>query len=239
MTAQPHAQLKCGLQLWEAVPLQQCKQQPLLASAAARQLLRAVCCNRMQAALFGISVAVGLTPEMLPMVVNANLARGAGEGREVSAGCSATQRQLAASDAPPLLPALRTAVAMAQQRTIVKRLDAVQNLGAMDICCTDKTGTLTRDEVQLLRWCLRACRGCLRRLHRSTGCGSNCRCRCRLAAQVVLTRWLDWRGRACEDALRFGFLNSYFQTGLPNLLDAAILQSGEAACRHSRKAYLR
>jgi Mg2+-importing ATPase len=49
----------------------------------------------------------------------------------------------------------------------------------------------------------------------------------RLAAQVVLTRWLDWRGRECEDALRFGFLNSYFQAGLPNLLDAAILQSGE------------
>ncbi|KAL4428800.1 hypothetical protein ABPG77_005238 [Micractinium sp. CCAP 211/92] len=78
-----------------------------------------------QAALFGISVAVGLTPEMLPMVVNANLARGA--------------------------------VAMAKQRTIVKRLDAVQNLGAMDILCTDKTGTLTQDQVVLTRWL--DCRG--------------------------------------------------------------------------------
>ncbi|PSC67133.1 magnesium-translocating P-type ATPase, partial [Micractinium conductrix] len=81
------------------------------------------------------------------------------------------------------------------QRTIVKRLDAVQNLGAMDILCADKTGTLTRDE-------------------------------------VVLTRWLDWRGEENAGALRWASLNARFQTGNRNLLDAAILQSGEGGgCR--------
>jgi Mg2+-importing ATPase len=64
-----------------------------------------------------LAVAVGLTPEMLPMVVTANLARGA--------------------------------VAMARRKVIVKRLNAIQNLGAMDVLCTDKTGTLTQDRVIL------------------------------------------------------------------------------------------
>ena len=69
--------------------------------------------------LFSISVAVGLTPEMLPMIVNANLARGA--------------------------------IAMAKKKTIVKQLTAIQNFGAMDVLCTDKTGTLTQDKVVLIR----------------------------------------------------------------------------------------
>src|ERR1700682_1988103 len=68
-----------------------------------------------EAFLFAIAVAVGLTPEMLPMVVTANLAKGA--------------------------------VTMAKQKVIVKRLNAIQNLGAMDVLCTDKTGTLTEDRV--------------------------------------------------------------------------------------------
>jgi Mg2+-importing ATPase len=72
-----------------------------------------------EAFLFSIAVAVGLTPEMLPMVVTANLARGA--------------------------------VAMAREKVIVKRLNAIQNLGAMDVLCTDKTGTLTQDQVILER----------------------------------------------------------------------------------------
>lgn len=67
--------------------------------------------------LFAISIAVGLTPEMLPMIVSANLARGA--------------------------------VAMSRHKVIVKRLNAIQNLGAMDVLCTDKTGTLTQDKVIL------------------------------------------------------------------------------------------
>ena len=71
----------------------------------------------MQAFLFAISVAVGLTPEMLPMIVSANLARGA--------------------------------VAMSKEKVIVKQLGAIQNFGAMDVLCTDKTGTLTQDKVVL------------------------------------------------------------------------------------------
>ncbi|MEU3063099.1 magnesium-translocating P-type ATPase [Streptomyces subrutilus] len=73
-----------------------------------------------EALLFGIAVAVGLTPEMLPMVVSANLARGA--------------------------------VAMSRRKVVVKRLNAIQNLGAMDVLCTDKTGTLTEDRIVLDRY---------------------------------------------------------------------------------------
>ncbi|KYR00056.1 transmembrane protein [Tieghemostelium lacteum] len=68
-------------------------------------------------AMFGLSVAVGLTPEMLPMILNANLAKGASD--------------------------------MSKKKTIVKQLHSIQNMGAMDILCSDKTGTLTEDEVQL------------------------------------------------------------------------------------------
>lgn len=71
----------------------------------------------MQASLFAISVAVGLTPEMLPMIVTASLAKGA--------------------------------MAMSRQQVIIKNLNAIQNLGSMDILCTDKTGTLTQDKVVL------------------------------------------------------------------------------------------
>ncbi|WP_061707778.1 magnesium-translocating P-type ATPase [Pseudenterobacter timonensis] len=70
-----------------------------------------------EAALFALSVAVGLTPEMLPMIVTSTLARGA--------------------------------VKLSRQKVIVKHLDAIQNFGAMDILCTDKTGTLTQDKIVL------------------------------------------------------------------------------------------
>jgi P-type Mg2+ transporter len=73
----------------------------------------------LESLLFAVSVAVGLTPEMLPMVVTANLAKGA--------------------------------VMMARRKSIVKRLNAIQNFGAMDILCTDKTGTLTQNRVILER----------------------------------------------------------------------------------------
>lgn len=75
--------------------------------------------NWLQALLFAIAVAVGLVPEMLPMIVNANLARGAYE--------------------------------MSRKKTIVKRMESIMNFGAMDILCTDKTGTLTQDKVVLLK----------------------------------------------------------------------------------------
>ncbi|MBB6622922.1 magnesium-translocating P-type ATPase [Clostridium gasigenes] len=114
--------------------------------------------NWANAFLFGISIAVGLTPEMLPMIVTTNLAKGA--------------------------------VAMAKCKTIVKNLNSIQNLGAMDILCTDKTGTLTEDK-------------------------------------IVLERHLDIHGNEDIKVLKQGYLVSYFQTGLNNLLDVAILEHGE------------
>lgn len=108
----------------------------------------------MQALLFAISVAVGLTPEMLPMIVTTSLAKGA--------------------------------MTMSRHKVIIKNLNAIQNLGAMDILCTDKTGTLTRD-------------------------------------QVVLECHLNVDGETDDRVLRHAFLNSYFQTGLKNLIDKAII----------------
>ena len=113
-----------------------------------------------QAFLFAIAVAVGLTPEMLPMVVTANLARGA--------------------------------VAMSRHKVIVKRLNAIQNLGAMDVLCTDKTGTLTQDK-------------------------------------VVLEKHLNLTGTSDLRVLELAYLNSYYQTGLKNLLDRAVLEHVELA----------
>ena len=73
-----------------------------------------------EAFLFGIAVAVGMTPEMLPMIVSANLAKGS--------------------------------IKLAEKKCVVKNINAIQNLGAMDVLCTDKTGTLTRDKIVLERY---------------------------------------------------------------------------------------
>lgn len=122
----------------------------------------------MQATLFAISIAVGLTPEMLPMIVTTSLARGA--------------------------------VAMSRKKVIIKNLNAIQNLGSIDILCTDKTGTLTQDK-------------------------------------VVLEYHLDIQGNEDERVLRHAFLNSYFQTGLKNLIDIAVIakqkEMGEEALMSS------
>lgn len=110
----------------------------------------------LQAFIFAISVAVGLTPEMLPMIVSANLSKGA--------------------------------LKMSHKKTIVKDLNAIQNFGAMNILCTDKTGTLTQDH-------------------------------------IILERHINADGT--EDTnnriLRHAYFNSFFQTGLKNLMDCAIL----------------
>jgi len=111
--------------------------------------------NWSNAFFFGLAVAVGLTPEMLPMIVTANLARGA--------------------------------VTMSRRKVIVKRLSAIQNFGAMDVLCTDKTGTLTQDKVCLLQY-------------------------------------LDINGDEDDEVFEYAYLNSYFQTGLKNLLDVAVLE---------------
>ncbi len=121
------------------------------------------------ALLFGLSVAVGLTPEMLPVVVAGNLAKGA--------------------------------AAMARNKVVVKRLHEIQNLGAMDILCTDKTGTLTED-------------------------------------RIILEEHLDINGNPDKSVLDYACLNSYHQTGLTNLLDAAILQHTEHSHMIDRYAKL-
>jgi Mg2+-importing ATPase len=118
--------------------------------------------NWLEAFLFAMAVAVGLTPEMLPMIVTVNLSRGA--------------------------------IAMARKKTIIKRLNAIQNFGAMDVLCTDKTGTITQ-------------------------------------GKIVLEKHLDVLGHPSDKVLHYGFLNSYHQTGLRNLLDAAVLDHGELQVR--------
>ena len=112
----------------------------------------------LEALLFALAVAVGLTPEMLPMIVTVNLAKGA--------------------------------MAMARKRVIVKRLNAIQNLGAMDVLCTDKTGTLTQD-------------------------------------RIILQYHLDFEGEESTRVLEYAFLNSYYQSGLRNLLDEAVVQHAQ------------
>jgi Mg2+-importing ATPase len=114
--------------------------------------------NWAEAFFFAMAVAVGMTPEMLPMIVTVCLSKGA--------------------------------LAMSRQKVIVKRLNAIQNFGAMDVLCTDKTGTLTMDRVILQQHC-----------------------------NVV--------GEDDTSVLALAYLNSYFQTGLKNVLDRAVLQHSE------------
>ena len=121
-----------------------------------------------EAFFFALAVAVGLTPEMLPMIVSVCLSKGA--------------------------------LAMSRKRVIVKRLNSIQNFGAMDVLCTDKTGTLTEDRVVLMRHC-------------------------------------DVTGRESDSVLLDGYLISYFQTGLKNLLDRAILDSTDFHAKATVERY--
>jgi Mg2+-importing ATPase len=114
--------------------------------------------NWLDALLFAMSVAVGLTPEMLPMILTVNLSKGA--------------------------------LVMSKKKVIVKRLSSIQNFGAIDILCTDKTGTITQD-------------------------------------RIVLEKFVDVTNRASDDVLRYAYMNSYYQTGLRNLLDRSILSHAE------------
>lgn len=108
--------------------------------------------------IFAITIAVGLTPEMLPVIMTSTLAKGA--------------------------------VEMSKKKTIVKRLSSIQTFGEMNILCTDKTGTLTEDE-------------------------------------IVLEKYMDVSGNESLKILKHAFLNSYFQTGLKNLIDIAIISRAE------------
>jgi Mg2+-importing ATPase len=111
--------------------------------------------NWLEAFLFALAVAVGLTPEMLPMIVTVNLSKGA--------------------------------ISMSKKKVIVKRLNAIQNFGAMDVLCTDKTGTITE-------------------------------------GRIVLEKHMDVSGHENDEILYLAYLNSYYQTGLKNLMDVAVLE---------------
>jgi Mg2+-importing ATPase len=111
----------------------------------------------LESLLFAVALAVGLTPEFLPMIVAVTLARGA--------------------------------VRMARQQVVVKHLASLQNFGSMDVLCSDKTGTLT-------------------------------------AGEMVLDRSLDALGNPADEALRLAYINSAYQTGVANPLNAAILSRG-------------
>ncbi|KAF5305345.1 hypothetical protein FQR65_LT18731 [Abscondita terminalis] len=121
-----------------------------------------------EAFLFALSVAVGLTPEMLPMIVTSTLAKGA--------------------------------VFLSKKKVIVKRLDAIQNFGAMDVLCTDKTGTLTQDK-------------------------------------IFLSQHVDIHGQTSHYVLMQAFLNSYYQTGLKNLLDVAVLDAVDPEIKTQKLRY--
>ena len=114
--------------------------------------------NWLEAFLFALAVAVGLTPEMLPMIVTVNLSKGA--------------------------------ISMSRKKVIVKRLNSIQNFGAMDVLCTDKTGTITE-------------------------------------GKIVLEKHMDVKGNPSQRVLDYGYMNSYYQTGLKNLMDEAILNHGD------------
>jgi Mg2+-importing ATPase len=122
--------------------------------------------NIIEALLFSLAVAVGLTPEMLPMLVAINLSKGA--------------------------------IAMSKKQVIVKRLNSIQNFGAMDVLCTDKTGTLTLD-------------------------------------RIVLEKHCDVVRKEDDDTLRLAYINSFYQTGLKNILDRAILKHGKLLVKQYKK----
>jgi Mg2+-importing ATPase len=122
--------------------------------------------NFIEALLFSLAVAVGLTPEMLPMLVAINLSKGA--------------------------------IAMSKKQVIVKRLNSIQNFGAMDVLCTDKTGTLTLD-------------------------------------RIILEKHCDVVRNENDDVLRFAYINSFYQTGLRNILDRAILKHEKLLVKQYKK----
>ena len=127
--------------------------------------------NLLDSVIFAITIAVGLMPEMLPVMITSSLAKGA--------------------------------ISMSKKKTIVKHLGSIQTFGEMDILCTDKTGTLTQDE-------------------------------------IILEKYMDPNGKEDIRVLRHAFLNSFFQTGLKNLMDRAIIARGEKeGLDYLKKSYVR
>ena len=116
--------------------------------------------------MFSLAVAIGLTPEMLPMLVTINLSKGA--------------------------------IAMSKKDVIVKRLNSIQNFGAMDVLCTDKTGTLTLDK-------------------------------------IVLEKYCDVVRKEDQGVLKLAYINSFYQTGLKNILDKAVLKYEKLVVKQYKK----
>ena len=121
----------------------------------------------MEALLFALSVAVGITPSMLPMIVNVNLTKGS--------------------------------KTLAKKKTLVKNSQSIQNLGAIDILCTDKTGTLTQDK-------------------------------------ITLQKYINVLGEEDIEILQYAYLNSYYGTGIKNLVDKAVIAYGN---KHKIKEVLK
>lgn len=113
--------------------------------------------NFTEAILFAFSVAVGLTPSMLPMIVNVNLTKGT--------------------------------KTLAKKKVLVKHIESIQNLGAIDTLCTDKTGTLTENK-------------------------------------IVLQKYIDVLGKENNNILEYAYINSYYSTGMKNIVDRAIMFYG-------------
>lgn len=111
----------------------------------------------LEAILFALSVAVGITPTMLPMIVNVNLTKGT--------------------------------KTLAKKKTLVKNIQSIQNLGAIDVLCTDKTGTLTLDK-------------------------------------IVLQKYINVEGKEDLSILEYAYINSYYGTGMKNLIDRAVIAFG-------------
>ena len=114
--------------------------------------------DALQSLLFAVALAVGLTPEFLPMITTVTLARGA--------------------------------VRMSKAKVIVKNLGSIQNFGSIDVLCSDKTGTLTRGE-------------------------------------MVLEKHVDPLGASSERPLLMAYVNSYFESGVENAIDAAVLSKAK------------
>ncbi len=126
--------------------------------------------NWVGALFFAVTVAVGLTPEMLPVIMTSTLAKGT--------------------------------VAMSGHKVIVKTLGAIQTFGEMDILCTDKTGTLTEDK-------------------------------------IILEKYMNVLGEDDKGILRYAYLNSYYQTGLKNLMDVAIINRARTVTLTDWNCYAR
>lgn len=122
----------------------------------------------LEALLFAVAVAVGLTPELLPVIITVNLTQGS--------------------------------LDMSKKKVIVKHLNAIENFGAIDILCTDKTGTLTE-------------------------------------GRVALIRHINILGEEDESVLEYGALNSYYHTGLKNMLDDAVLEAAKKLARPIAEGY--